>query len=180
MEEFTDCVQSIPAFQECAEDVKTRMASDAEDCGFQMLNDDEIDEQEEFDLVDDETDKNEDNNNESSKGPSNADVLSALETAMEWFEQQSECLLTQLLLLKGIRELSANKRRCAMIQRKISNSTIKVKLRHFASILLYLQARFLYVMIFNIRMVSSAYIAWIAFGIRLSEQSHIRTVSEPN
>ncbi|GFV25143.1 hypothetical protein TNCV_592091 [Trichonephila clavipes] len=51
-----------------------------------MLNDDEIviSEQEESDPVDDETDEDEDNNNnESSKGPSNADAFSALETDME-------------------------------------------------------------------------------------------------
>ncbi|GFW82894.1 nephrin [Trichonephila clavipes] len=41
-EEITDFVQSIPGFQECDEDVETWMACDAEDCGFQMLNDDEI------------------------------------------------------------------------------------------------------------------------------------------
>ncbi|GFX15907.1 hypothetical protein TNCV_1062291 [Trichonephila clavipes] len=40
--------------------------------------------QEESDSVEDETDEDEDNNNnESSKGSSNADVFSALETAME-------------------------------------------------------------------------------------------------
>ncbi|GFV38815.1 hypothetical protein TNCV_1004571 [Trichonephila clavipes] len=55
--------------------------------------------QEESDLVDDETDEDEDNNNnESSKDPSNADAFSA----MEWYEQQSECFLTQLLLLKTL------------------------------------------------------------------------------
>ncbi|GFU33671.1 uncharacterized protein TNCV_1594181, partial [Trichonephila clavipes] len=38
-----DFVQSIPGFQKCdEEDVETWMACDAEDCGFQMLNDDEI------------------------------------------------------------------------------------------------------------------------------------------
>ncbi|GFV10770.1 hypothetical protein TNCV_1756081 [Trichonephila clavipes] len=43
-------------------------------------------------LVDDKTDEDEDNNhNESSKGPSNADAFSALETAMKGYEQQSEC-----------------------------------------------------------------------------------------
>ncbi|PRD36104.1 UNVERIFIED_CONTAM: hypothetical protein NCL1_09653 [Trichonephila clavipes] len=65
------------------------MACDAEDCGFQMLNDDEIvtSVQEESDLVDDETDEDEDNNNhQSSIGPSNANAFSALETAMEWDE----------------------------------------------------------------------------------------------
>ncbi|GFV83402.1 uncharacterized protein TNCV_3055491 [Trichonephila clavipes] len=67
------------------------MACDAEDCGFQMLNDDEIvtSVQEESDPVDDEMDEDEDNN-ENSKGPSNADAFSALERATEWYKQQSE------------------------------------------------------------------------------------------
>ncbi|GFT87297.1 hypothetical protein TNCV_3954021 [Trichonephila clavipes] len=80
------------------------MVCDAEDCEFQILNDDEIvnSVQEESELADDETDEDEDsnNNNESSKSPSNADAFSALETALEWYEQQSECRPTQLLLLK--------------------------------------------------------------------------------
>ncbi|GFX29559.1 hypothetical protein TNCV_4776311 [Trichonephila clavipes] len=110
-EEITNFVPSIPGFQECDEDVETWMACDAEDCGFQMLNDDEIvtSVQEESDPVDVETDEDEDNN-ESSKGSSNADVFSALETAMEWYEKQSECCPTQLLLLKRIRDLAAKKR----------------------------------------------------------------------
>ncbi|GFY31833.1 uncharacterized protein TNCV_4201411 [Trichonephila clavipes] len=121
-EEITDLVQLIPGFQECDEDVETWMTYDAEDCGFQMLNDDEIvtSMQEESDPVDDETDEDEDNNNESSKGPSSADSFSALETAVEWYEEQSECCPT-LLLLKRIRDLSAKKRRCTMVQRKISD-----------------------------------------------------------
>ncbi|GFU39572.1 hypothetical protein TNCV_386621 [Trichonephila clavipes] len=58
------------------------IACDAEDCGFQMLNDDEtVTSVQEYDPVDDETDEDEDNNNESSKGPSNADAFSALKTA---------------------------------------------------------------------------------------------------
>ncbi|GFU36614.1 uncharacterized protein TNCV_802721 [Trichonephila clavipes] len=94
------------------------MACDAEDCGFQMLNDDEIviSAQKESDPVDDETDEDGDNNNESSKGTSNTDAFSALETAMEWYEQQSECCPTQILLLKRIRDLTAKKRRCTMVQ----------------------------------------------------------------
>ncbi|GFX30637.1 hypothetical protein TNCV_4861611 [Trichonephila clavipes] len=45
------------------------MACDAEDCGFQMLNDDEIViSVQESDPVDDEMDEDEDNNKESSKG----------------------------------------------------------------------------------------------------------------
>ncbi|GFY30234.1 uncharacterized protein TNCV_3091411 [Trichonephila clavipes] len=72
------------------------MACDAEDCGFQMLNDDGIVTfvQEESDPVDDETVEDEDNNNdESSKDLSNVDAFSALETAMEWYEQQNAVLL---------------------------------------------------------------------------------------
>ncbi|GFX85496.1 uncharacterized protein TNCV_3716681 [Trichonephila clavipes] len=91
--------------------------------GFQMLNDDEIvtSVQEESDPVDYERNEDEDNNNESSKRPSNADVFSELETAMEWYEPQSECCFTQLLLLKRIRDLAAIKRRCTIVQRKISD-----------------------------------------------------------
>ncbi|GFT26650.1 uncharacterized protein TNCV_3604551 [Trichonephila clavipes] len=84
------------------------MAYDAEDCGFKMLNDDEIvtSVQEEFDPAHDETDEDEDNNiNGSSKSPSNVNAFSALETAVEWCEQQS----AQLLLLKRIRDLAAKK-----------------------------------------------------------------------
>ncbi|GFU79182.1 uncharacterized protein TNCV_2137051 [Trichonephila clavipes] len=78
--------------------------------------------QQEYDPVDDETDEDEDNNkNESSKGPSNADAFSALETAMEWYEQLSECCPTQLLMIKRVRDLAAKRRRCTMVQPKISD-----------------------------------------------------------
>ncbi|GFW17897.1 uncharacterized protein TNCV_1134971 [Trichonephila clavipes] len=100
------------------------MVCDAEGCVFQIICEDEIvtSMQEEPDPVDDEADENEDNNNnESSKGPSNADAFSALETAMEWYEQQSECCPSQLVLLKRIRDLAAKKRRFTIVQRKISD-----------------------------------------------------------
>ncbi|GFS78356.1 hypothetical protein TNCV_4766381 [Trichonephila clavipes] len=66
------------------------MACDVEECGF--LKDDKFltSKQAESDPVDDETYEDEDNNNnESSNGASNSDTVSALETAMEWYEQQS-------------------------------------------------------------------------------------------
>ncbi|GFX60565.1 hypothetical protein TNCV_3061381 [Trichonephila clavipes] len=78
----TGFVQSTPRFQDCDEDVEAWMACDAEDCLFQMLNDDEIvtSVQEEFNPVVDETDEDEDNNNsnETRKGSLNSDVFSAL------------------------------------------------------------------------------------------------------
>ncbi|GFV78800.1 hypothetical protein TNCV_4079001 [Trichonephila clavipes] len=61
-----------------------------------MIDDDEImtSVQEESNPVDGETDEDEDNNKyESSKGPSNIEAFSALETAMERYEQQSAVLL---------------------------------------------------------------------------------------
>ncbi|GFU27216.1 hypothetical protein TNCV_3623571 [Trichonephila clavipes] len=72
-----------------------------------MLNDNEIvtSVQEESDHVGDETDVDKDNN-DCSKGPSNADAFSVLETSLEWYEQQSECCPSQLLLLKRIRPCS--------------------------------------------------------------------------
>ncbi|GFW57803.1 uncharacterized protein TNCV_2927221 [Trichonephila clavipes] len=87
-----------------------------------MLNDDEIvtSVRVESDPVDYETNEDE-NNSKSSKGPSNADAFSALETAMERYEQQSEYCPSQLLLLKRIRDFAAKKRRCIMVQRKISD-----------------------------------------------------------
>ncbi|GFX35513.1 putative transposable element [Trichonephila clavipes] len=84
-EEIIDFVQS--RFQECKkEGVETWMSCDAKDCGFQMLNENEIvtSVQEESDPVDDETDEDEEDiSNESCKGSSNADAFSALKTAME-------------------------------------------------------------------------------------------------
>ncbi|GFT35301.1 uncharacterized protein TNCV_1096491 [Trichonephila clavipes] len=65
--------------------------------------------QEESDPVDDETDEDEYYNNESSKGPSNDDAFSALDRPLEWYEQQSECCPTQLLLLMRIRGLAVKK-----------------------------------------------------------------------
>ncbi|GFU55915.1 uncharacterized protein TNCV_3971721 [Trichonephila clavipes] len=83
--EINDLAQSIPGFQECdEEDVETSMTCDAEDCGFQMLYDNEIATSlQESDPVDDETDEDENKYNQSSKGPLYAVAFSELETAME-------------------------------------------------------------------------------------------------
>ncbi|GFV89821.1 hypothetical protein TNCV_4690501 [Trichonephila clavipes] len=65
------------------------MACDAEDSGFQVLNDDEIVTyvQEESNSVDHEMDEDEGINNESSKGPSNADAF----YAFEWLQTIIRC-----------------------------------------------------------------------------------------
>ncbi|GFV62399.1 uncharacterized protein TNCV_4680111 [Trichonephila clavipes] len=75
------------------------MAYDAKDYGFQMLNDDEITTSvPESNPVEEEIDEDEDNNYyEISKDSSNADAFSALETAMDLYEQQSASCPIQLL-----------------------------------------------------------------------------------
>ncbi|GFU43748.1 uncharacterized protein TNCV_651591 [Trichonephila clavipes] len=85
-----------------------------------MLNDDEIvtSEQAEFNPVEDRTDEDEDNNIESSKGPSKADAFSALETAMKRYKQQSECCPTHLLLLKRIRTVFHCSQKCKLYDRE--------------------------------------------------------------
>ncbi|GFV46363.1 uncharacterized protein TNCV_3232521 [Trichonephila clavipes] len=144
-----------------------------------MLNDDEIVTSVlvESDPVDDEMDEDEDNN-VSSKGPSNADAFSALEAAMEWYRQQSKCCPTQLVLLK-----KENQRPCSE-KTKVYNctaknkrlfSTRKLKLRHFAPILLFLQAHFPHMMTFDIRIVSG--FIYCMDSIRFSV---IRTIAYPN
>ncbi|GFT63202.1 hypothetical protein TNCV_4746991 [Trichonephila clavipes] len=78
------------------------------------LNDNEIvtSVQKESYPVDDETDEDEDNNNsESSKGPSNADAFSALETAMQWYEQQSVPAYLTTAAQENQRPCSEKKRR---------------------------------------------------------------------
>ncbi|GFT43904.1 hypothetical protein TNCV_2245761 [Trichonephila clavipes] len=122
-EENIDFLQTFPRISRIRWRCRnTWIACDAEDYELQMLTDHEIvtSVQEESDPADDETDEYADNKNkESSKGPSNADAFSALETSMEWYEQQSECCPTQLLLLKRIRDLPAKK--------KVYNGTAKNK-----------------------------------------------------
>ena len=55
------------------------------------------------------------------KGPTHAEGLAALEMATMWCERQPECCSSQLLLLKGIRDLTTRKRRSVFKQRKISD-----------------------------------------------------------
>ena len=51
------------------------------------------------------------------KGPTHAEAFDAFETAMAWCEQ-NECLSTQLLFLKKMRDLAANKRVTNLKQKK--------------------------------------------------------------
>ncbi|PRD27198.1 UNVERIFIED_CONTAM: hypothetical protein NCL1_36063 [Trichonephila clavipes] len=92
----TTCTAYEYVLEQCKAQQLFRMACDAEDCGFKMLNDGELvtSVQEESDPVDDEMNEDEDNNNnENSEGPSNVDVFSVLKTAMELYEQPKSAVL---------------------------------------------------------------------------------------
>ncbi|GFX93477.1 hypothetical protein TNCV_1094171 [Trichonephila clavipes] len=75
----------------------------------------------ECDPVDDDKVEGEDNNNESCNGSSNANAFSGLETAVEGYEQHSECCPTQLMLLKRISDPVAKNQRSTM--RSFSNES---------------------------------------------------------
>jgi hypothetical protein len=47
---------------------------------------------------------------EAKSGPTHAEAFTALETAVAWRKWQSECRSTEVLLLKGIRDLAAKER----------------------------------------------------------------------
>ncbi|GFS59974.1 uncharacterized protein TNCV_3957661 [Trichonephila clavipes] len=89
--------------------------------GFQMLNDDDIvtSVQEVSNPVDVETDEDDNINNESSKDPSNADALSALETAMELYEQNS--------VLSYLTTAARENQRPYSEKTKVYNGTVKNK-----------------------------------------------------
>ncbi|GFX86852.1 hypothetical protein TNCV_3751251 [Trichonephila clavipes] len=79
---------------------------------FQMLNDDEIG----ISCRNDEKDEGEDNN-ESSKGPSNGDAFSALEIAIEWY--------TNNRVLSYSTTAQENRRPCS--KKTVYNGTAKNK-----------------------------------------------------
>ncbi|PRD37913.1 UNVERIFIED_CONTAM: hypothetical protein NCL1_04697 [Trichonephila clavipes] len=143
------------------------MSCDAEDWGFQMLNYDEIvtSVQEESDNDNDETDEDEDNNDESSKGLSNSDAISVLETAMEWYENRERSYSTTVAQ-ENQRPCSEKTEVCNVTAKnKRLFSTIKVKLRPVAFSSSMFSA---HVLIFNICIVSGFIYCMDLF--RLSER----------
>ncbi|KAL4105253.1 hypothetical protein QTP88_020510 [Uroleucon formosanum] len=60
------------------------------------------------------------------KGPTSAEAFSEFETGLEWFEKQAECCPTQLLLLKRLRDLAAEKSVSAHHQIKIDSFVKKI------------------------------------------------------
>ncbi|GFV46533.1 uncharacterized protein TNCV_3234201 [Trichonephila clavipes] len=133
--------------------------------------------QKESDPVDDETDKDEDNNNnESSKGLSNADAFSALETAMEGYEQQSEFVLFSYYCSRESETLQRkNKGVQGYSEKLVIVFHNKGKIATFCTYFAFSSSTFPHMMTFNIRIVSG--FIYCMDRIRFSV---IRTIAYPN
>ncbi|XP_050065139.1 jerky protein homolog-like [Aphis gossypii] len=108
LDDFVDLFNEIPGFNDCNyDDAVDWLATDVNDQGYQILDSDEIISS----LRNEESDdSSSDESMGTPKGPTSAEAFAAFETGLEWFEKQAECCPTQLLLLKRLRDLAAEKR----------------------------------------------------------------------
>ncbi|XP_023247529.1 jerky protein homolog-like [Copidosoma floridanum] len=122
LDEFASLIGNIPGFADCdKDDVEDWLNHDANDQGYQILDDDEI--VSSIKNLDDDHDSDSSDNESlgAPKKPSHAEAFNAFETGLEWFESQDECCPTQLLLLKRLRDLAAQKRVSSVRQSKIDS-----------------------------------------------------------
>lgn len=126
MEDINKLMLNIQICQDCdGNDVKEWVTSDSNDQGFQIMSDDEIVENilqtqisEQQESKEDEPEENLDVENDAE--PSHDEALHALETALKWFEKQTESDTVSLLQLKRIRDIAAMKRRSGLRQTTIT------------------------------------------------------------
>jgi len=124
LDDFVDLFNEIPGFNDCnCDDAVDWLATDVNDLGYQILDSDEIISSLQNEESDD---RSSDESMGTPKGPTSAEAFAAFETGLEWFEKQAECCPTQLLLLKRLRDLAAEKRVAAHRQIKIDNFLIKI------------------------------------------------------
>lgn len=124
LEDINELISQIQICQDCDDDdMKEWVTCDSNDQGFQIMSDDEIVENilqrnEQQEMQDDETEENQDVENDA--GPSHDEALHSLETALKWFEKQTESDTVSLLQLKRIRDLAAMKRKSGLRQMTIT------------------------------------------------------------
>lgn len=123
LSDFVNLFNEIPGFDDCNnDDAAEWLATDANDPGYHVLDDDGIVSSVQNQSEDEESnDSSCDEDGDESKGPSHAGAFAAFETGLEWFERQAECCPTQLLLLKRLRDLAAQKRVATIRQLKIDD-----------------------------------------------------------
>jgi len=108
LDDFVDLFNEIPRFNDCNYDnVVDWLATDLNDLRYQILDSDEIISSLQNEESDD---SSSDESMSTPKGPTSAEAFAAFETGLEWFEKQAECCPIQLLLLKRLRDLAAEKR----------------------------------------------------------------------
>ncbi|KAL3286431.1 hypothetical protein HHI36_000939 [Cryptolaemus montrouzieri] len=122
-----DMNEVMPKLQICQDydddDMKEWVTCDSNDQGFQNMSDDEIVENilqinEQQEMQEDEAEENIDVENDT--GPSHDVAFHALETALKWFEKQTDSDTVSLLQLERIRDIAAMKRRSCLRQMKIT------------------------------------------------------------
>lgn len=120
LEDINELTLKLQICQDCDDDdMKEWVTCDSNDQGFQIMSDDEIVENilqinEQQEMQEDETEENLDVENDA--GLSHDEALYALETALKWFEKQTESDTVSLLQLKRIRDIAALKRRSGLRQ----------------------------------------------------------------
>jgi hypothetical protein len=106
LDDFVDLFNEISEFNDCNyDDAVDWLATDVNNLGYQILDSDEI-------ISSLQNDENDDSSKESIGTPkrsTSAEAFDAFETDLEWFEKQAECCPTQLLLLKRLQDLAAEK-----------------------------------------------------------------------
>ncbi|XP_060865412.1 uncharacterized protein LOC132941393 [Metopolophium dirhodum] len=104
-------------FNDCNyDDAVYWLTTDVNDLGYQILVSDEIISSLQNEVSDD---SSSDESMNTSKGPTSAEAFAAFETGLEWFQKQSECCPTQLLLLIRLRDLAVEKRVAAHCKKNI-------------------------------------------------------------
>lgn len=121
LQDIANILPSIPGFSDCDHaDVNAWLESD-NDPGYQIMDENDIlnHVQESRDII--ETDNENEDLEEVVTGPTHEQAFTALNTAMAWYEKQKESCPTQLILLKRIRDLAAEKRQSNLKQTRIND-----------------------------------------------------------
>lgn len=123
LEDINELISKIQICQDCDDDdVKEWVTGDSNDQGFQIMSDDEI-VQSILHISKQESEENETEENldvENDAEISHDEALHALETALKWFEKQTESDTVSLLQLKRIRDIAAMKKNSALRQTTIT------------------------------------------------------------
>jgi len=117
-QDITGAIAQLSICGECdEEDVTEWLNCDANDPGFQILNDEEI--IKEISVSVDQDEEDDEEICERDIGPTHSEAFQCLDVAMKWFESQKECNSSQLMCLKSIRDLAASKRTANFKQKSI-------------------------------------------------------------